>query len=289
MHRISRCSLRTILVVAAVVATPASASAAVVWNGNWDVGGIPHGTVCTGRSDSSTDQYDRVEELGNVKSATCGLLNFDTTRTRNGLGRSLHILMKGKSATGTSATQREQPSSKYTWNVDDKGTTDLWFGSSVWLGSGWYKDSMTTSKWATFHSWRSSAANGSMNTEIHPASDGVPHFWLRRNTVYSWPDGLGTDMMDLGPVPYGANGTDGGRWTDFVFHIRFSTTSSNALREAWVNGIYKGRKTSMNAVAGTHRFRAGVYQTTSIPQTRELWWDQVKVGTSYADVDPAAG
>ncbi|MDQ3870892.1 MAG: hypothetical protein M3301_04655, partial [Chloroflexota bacterium] len=185
--------------MAQLVALRPAPPPAPLWNGDWDVGGIPHGTVCpaTG-ADGPDDQYDRVEEDGNVNPATCGTVSLDTTRTRTGAGRSLHVVMKGSSETGTIATQREQPSSNYLWSVDDQGTTDLWFGSSLWLGKGWIKEYMTTTRWVTLHSWRSSAPNGSLNTEIHPAADGVPHFWLRRNTSYTWPDGLGTDMMDLG-------------------------------------------------------------------------------------------
>ena len=91
----------------------------------------------------------------------------------------------------------------------------------------------------------------------------------------------GLDKLDLGPIV-------SGRWMDFVCHIRWSTTSTNALRECWRDGVYMGASRTVNAVAGNrHYLRIGQYQETNIGHTRTTYFDNVRIGTSYAAVDPA--
>jgi hypothetical protein len=132
----------------------------------------------------------------------------------------------------------------------------------------------SSSQFLSLVSFRSDAANGSMNVDGHKG-----HLWLRRNTIFDWPDGLGTDMIDLGPITKG-------KWMNLTFHIKFSTTNVGALREVWRDGTFMGRKTTMNTVAGTHRFRVGVYQGTGVTQDRVLYVDNARIGTSRASVDP---
>ncbi len=112
-----------------------------------------------------------------------------------------------------------------------------------------------------------------------------PHMVLRRNTVKNsqgfYKDGKGLDKIDLGPIVTG-------KWMDFVCHIRWSTTSTNALRECWRDGVYKGASTTLNAVAANrHDLRVGQYQTTSIGHERTTFYDNVRIGTSYDAVDPS--
>jgi hypothetical protein len=108
---------------------------------------------------------------------------------------------------------------------------------------------------------------------------------LRRNTVQNskglYTDGLGLDKLDLGPIVTN-------KWMDFVCHIRWSTTSSNAVRECWRDGQYMGARTSRNAVAAKiHKFRIGQYQETNLLHTRTSYFDNVRIGTSYDAVDPS--
>ena len=58
------------------------------------------------------------------------------------------------------------------------------------------------------------------------------------------------------------------KWMDFVCHIRWSTTSTNALRECWRDGQYMGGRTTRNAVAPKiHKFRIGQSQETNLAHT----------------------
>ena len=113
----------------------------------------------------------------------------------------------------------------------------------------------------------------------------TPHMMLRRNSVKNkqgfYKDGKGLDKIDLGPIV-----TD--KWMDFVCHIRWSTTSTNALRECWRDGEYKGGSTSLNAVdTNPHTFRVGQYQITDIAHKRTTYIDNARIGTSYEAVDPS--
>ena len=107
---------------------------------------------------------------------------------------------------------------------------------------------------------------------------------LRRNTVQNskglYTDGKGLDKLDLGPIVTN-------QWMDFVCHVRWSTTSTNALRECWRDGQYMGGKTTRNAVAAnTHELRVGQYQETNLPHHRTRYFDNVRIGTSTTPSTP---
>ena len=271
-----------------------------LWNGGFDVGSVPEGTQgpsCgTGADDGPerrTDQYTAVDELGNT--ACTNEVSFTDERTRTeDSRRSLKIVMGANQ-------QREQTRSKFSWTPDDRGSVQHWYGFSLFYDSDWelgggLLDEVSADSWHSAASWRTSGANGSLNFsgdmdlnngngESFEVFD-TPHMVLRRNTIKNnqgfYTDGKGLDKIDLGPIVVG-------EWMDFVCHIRWSTTSTNALRECWRDGAYMGSRSSLNAVdAKPHIFRAGQYQTTAIDHQRTTYVDNVRIGTSYAAVDPAS-
>ena len=130
-------------------------------------------------------------------------------------------------------SQRAQAVANYFWTPDAKGSVDLWFSTSLYMPQEWDLNQVNTSssQFLSLVSFRSDAANGSMNVDGHKG-----HLWLRRNTIFKWPDGLGTDMIDLGPITKG-------KWMNLTFHIKFSTTNVGAVREVWRDGTFMGRKT----------------------------------------------
>lgn len=300
MHRHPRTVLTALAaaLVAAffVLAPPAQAAdTPLPWAGGFDVGGVPHGSngsSCgTGSADgpdSAADQYSSVQEMGNTNCTSSVAFVGDHLRTADSR-RALRIVIGPNQ-------QREALASKLTWTPDGTGRVDQWYGWSMMFGSDW-KLSELAHSWDDPISWRTTGANGSLNFSIDTNSTGdhskpqqtysTPHLSLRRNTVRNqqgfYGDGLGLDKIDMGPVVVG-------QWMDFVCHIRWSTTSSNAYRACWRGGKLMGERRSLNAVdSKPHHWRIEQYQDTNIPHPRTSWYDNVSAGTSYAQVDPSRG
>ncbi len=271
----------------------------VLWSGDFEAGGVPHGanglscgTGVADGPDSAVDQYASVEEMGNT--ACTNAVSFSGERTRTSDSRRALKLVMG------AAQQRELAASKFTWTPDDRGGVDQWYGFSMyydsdWLLGGGLLSEISGSSWHTPVAWRMDGDNGSLNfsgdMNMSNANGqpyqkfSTPHMVLRRNTVQNsrglYTDGQGLDKLDLGPIVTN-------KWMDFVCHIRWSTTSTNALRECWRDGQYMGGRTSRNAVAPKiHKFRIGQYQETNLAHTRTSYFDNVRIGTSYDAVDPS--
>jgi hypothetical protein len=233
-----------------------------------------------------------VEEQGNTACTGTVDLVRDPTRSA-GSERSLRVVIGANQ-------QREQLSSSYAWRPDDRGSVDEWYGFSMlyaedWDDAGGLREEVDETFWHNPIAFRVQGPNGSLNLSGDRDLDNangepfeefaVPHLVLRRNTVLNeqgfYDDGLGLDKIDLGPIVTG-------EWMDVVCHIRWSTTEQNALRECWRDGEHRGSSTSVNAVSSEpHRLRVGQYQTTEIGHRRTTYYDNVRVGTSYAAVDPS--
>jgi hypothetical protein len=247
--------------ILAASTSSASTTGTTLWNGDWEDGGVPRGVITGGGSGDSS--YLRVEQSGGP-----GTVSLATSPVAGGKYSGKFTMPAG--------SQRAQAVADYFWTPDAKGSVDLWFHTSLFMPQEWDLNQVNTSssQFLSLVSFRSDAANGSMNVDGHKG-----HLWLRRNTIFKWPDGLGTDMIDLGPITKG-------KWMNLTFHIKFSTTNTGAVREVWRDGTFMGRKTNANTVAGTHRFRVGVYQGTGVTQDRVLYVDNARIGTSRASVDP---
>ena len=271
----------------------------VLWNGDFERGGIPHGA--NGRScgigkadggDSARDQYSSIEEMGNTACTNRVALSGARTRTRDS-HRALKVTMGARQ-------QRELAKSKFGWRPNASGSVNQWYGFSLYYDKNWnlmggLRKEVSASDWIDPVGWRTQGKNGSLNfsgdMNLSNANGkaykkfSTPHMILRRNTVknneHFYKDGKGLDKLDLGPIVTG-------RWMDFVCHIRWSTSAHNALRECWRDGKYMGAKRSRNAVdTEVHHLRIGVYQETSVRHARTLYADNVRIGTSYAAVDPS--
>ena len=271
----------------------------LLWDGGFDSGGIPHGangprcdTGIADGPDAAVDQYTSVEQAGNTTCANKIDLVKDHTRTPDSKRALKIVLAPGE--------QREQPQSRFTWVPDDRGTVDQWYGFSFFYDDDWNQGGglakeVSGSYWHNPLAFRMDGDNGSLNfsgdMDLNNANGRsyekftTPHLILRRNTVQNanglYKDGAGLDKLDLGPIVTN-------KWMDIVCHIRWSTTATNALRECWRDGTYMGSRTTRNAVDNvTHRLRVGQYQTTEIKHSRTTYMDNVRVGTSYAVVDPS--
>jgi hypothetical protein len=143
-------------------------SGKVLWSGDFESGGVPHGanglSCGTGTADgpdSAADQYASVEEMGNTACTNAVSLSGVRTRTADSK-RSLRIVMGA-------AQQRELAASKFTWTPDDKGSVDQWYGFSIyydsadWLLGGGLASEVSGSSWHTPVAWRMDGDNGSLN------------------------------------------------------------------------------------------------------------------------------
>jgi len=285
--------------VVPMIATNPTPTGTVLWDGGFDMGGVPSGSggpdCGTGETDgpnSPADQYYEVDEVGNTACTNQVAILSGLTRTPDSK-RSLKVVLGANQ-------QREQPRSKFTWTPDNKGSADLWYGFSIyyekdWLLGGGLAKEVSGIYWHNPIAFRMEGDNGSLNFSGDMNMDNAngkpfktfsePHMILRRNSVKNqqgfYKDGLGLDKIDLGPIVVG-------KWMDFDCHIRWSTTTTNALRECWRDGVYMGKSTSLNTVAANkHTLRVGQYQTTNINHQRTTYFDNVRIGTSYAAVDPS--
>lgn len=267
----------------------------VLWDGGFEEGGIPegrNGPDCdTGTPGDGPAAYGSVEQEGNTECTNSVALAEEPTRTSDS-ERALEVVI-------AAGQQREQLQSTFVWTPDDAGGTDQWYGFSLYYADDWnlgggLAQEVSAQAWHNPVAWRTEGDNGSLNLSGDMDMDNdtgeafeefdTPHMVLRRNTVLEddgfYDDGLGLDKLDLGPIVTG-------EWMDFVCHIRWSTTSTNALRECWRDGVHMGERTSLNAVdTAEHRLRVGQYQTTAIDHERTTYVDNVRIGTSYEAVDP---
>ncbi len=291
------------LVVTGLVATvtadptPTGPAGRVLWDGGFETGGIPEGSggaSCTFDDSGASEAYASLQTEGNDACRDDVALTRERTRTADS-ERSLRVEM-------AAGQQREQLQSSYQWTPDADGSVDLWYGWSMyydvdWLGDDEELDEVSATDWHNPVAWRMEGDNGSLNLSGDLSLDNAdgrpfarfatPHLVLRRNTVQNergvYDDGRGLDKIDLGAIEVG-------HWMDLVCHVRWSTTSTNALRECWRDGRFQGGSRTRNAIAeDEHTFRVGQYQTTGITRDRTTYIDNVRIGTSYRAVDPARG
>lgn len=249
--------------------TASGADTGVSWDGGFDDGGVPAGTVTGGGTGSTT--YSSIQQWGGAGTSS---LVTDRRRTA-GSTRALKAVLPAGAA-------REQWVSSRTWTPDAKGTVDSWYGFSMYLDKDWDQGKglaaeVNGSSWFIPAEWRSAGTDGSLSL-TGASVGGKPRLELRRRGSFA--DGLGSDKIDAGPLV-----TE--RWMDFVVHVRWST-AGGAVRELWRDGVLLGRKTSSNATSSAvHALRIGPAQATSITHTRTTFVDNVLMGSSYAAVDPA--
>jgi hypothetical protein len=164
---------------------------------------------------------------------------------------------------------------------DGHAGQERWYGVSMYLGDDWLLEQLEKNRPLFL---------GTLGFRYTETDDNGPgsNIGVRREgptPIFSTsliPEGEGDDVGDqlLGPVAKN-------RWIDFVLHIRWSL-GADGLREVWRDGVNMGRYEGPTlALSSAFEHRMGVYQGTAVDHTRTLYWDNHRVGTSYAAVDPA--
>ena len=155
---------------------------------------------------------------------------------------------------------------------------ELWYGISMYLGDDWSLGQIVQNRQLFLGTF------GFRYTEVDDNGPGTGNIGARdvnglavhKTEVNGYPAGDTT----LGPVVTG-------QWVDWVVHIRWSR-GGDGLREIWRDGRqltrYEGPTLNLTS---SFEHRMGLYQGTEVDQTRTVYWDNHRVGTSYTAVDPS--
>jgi hypothetical protein len=234
------------------------------------------GTVLWGSDFENSDAsvYKTVRKEG---SGLRGTHAVTTERARTG-SRSMKMVLPPSTSSGT--VGRYQLVTNMPNGVNGQ---DRWYGFSMYLGNDWNLNQIVDNRqyflgMAGFR-YTGTTANGPGSNIGGRESATGPVFSTGTNLAGTVGEFTAGRYL-LGPVL-------SGRWIDVVTHVRWST-GGDGMRESWVNGVQMGRYDGATlGVASPFEHRMGIYQGTQVNQTRTLYWDNHRVGTSYAAVDPS--
>jgi uncharacterized protein (TIGR03382 family) len=145
-------------------------------------------------------------------------------------------------------------------------------GSERWYRwqTMWPADYPSDAPWQIFTQWH------------HSGSDGSPPmvFSVRGETVRMLAN---TEVVWTTPLARGL-------WHDFLFHVKWSPDASVGFVELWYDGVLALPKTftSTQFAGQTNYLKQGLYRDDTIASTASLFHDGMVVGTTRADVEPAA-
>jgi hypothetical protein len=234
-------------------------------------------------SDGVFPPYEAPLTEGNGRRATTRLV--DAPRKA---GRAVRFVMPPSRGVRRDTPNRMQlsPAGDLSW----RHGADVWYGISVYIGTNWklsqvvddrrHFASLFSFRWRDISRRKNGPGAGIKMSRVR--GDSRPRFVAERETRgWRYRDRGGRDSIDLGPVVKR-------RWIDFVVHIRWSATRRGGIREYWRDGRLMGRSRLRNM--GTDSpviHRMGLYQGTAVDHQRTLYWDNHRVGRSYAEVDPS--
>lgn len=99
---------------------------------------------------------------------------------------------------------------------------------------------------------------------------------------------IGQSAPGAPPRQLGARPVRRGAWTDLVFHVRWST-GQDGFVEAWLDGrpFTGGKKYGPTLYSPVSNYlRLGLYRGKGVPTTNHVFYDEVRLGDSYAAVAP---
>lgn len=159
--------------------------------------------------------------------------------------------------------------------LEPAGAFERWYGVSFYLPTDYVTDTAPEA----IIQWHEYSGTASPHFALWTMNN---HFWI----VY---DGIAT--VDLGVYTKNV-------WNDFVFHMRWNSTSSGTF-DAWYNGAHVvNNKTGANMPVDTHGpyLKTGIYKwywkkypTQSQTTQRILYIDELRIGNAsatYEDVVP---
>ena len=163
-----------------------------------------------------------------------------------------------------------------------KAGEDRWYGFSVYLGNDWDLTQVNNGR-----DYFMASLVGFRYTQTPDNGPGTGN----------WGGRVVDGVRLFSGATILANGDDAGRisgmplvkgqWVDFVQHIKWSR-GSDGFREVWQNGVKLGRYDGVTVgTDSVFEHRIGLYEGTQVNHTRTTYFDNHRVGTSYAAVDPS--
>ncbi len=231
--------------------------------------------AATFEGDDDLSEYSTVETKGAGEEAD---LTVSSKRARDG-SKAARLSVPPSTSVGGASRNQSVADAPLARDGDD-----LWYGVSIWIGNSWDVSEISRGpdefvnivgfRWAEDADKYNGPGNGIGATRV----DGTPMF--TSSTIVGGP-GESTGTTSLGPVVQA-------EWIDWVIHVKWST-EDDGLREIWRDGVkvatYRGPTMSRDLPV---RHRIGLYQGSEIDHERILYWDNHRIGRSYADVDPSA-
>lgn len=168
---------------------------------------------------------------------------------------------------------------------------DRYFGWSLYVPSaGW-----ATGAWQIAGQWHSNVNNGDAWDSASPPltfvlgnsnfGADVTHWYIGGGS--SNPANIPWWSYDLGAIAFDT-------WVDFVVHAKFTTVQANCVLRAWVNGVKLVDLSPppyqlLYATTGDryNYWKVGYYRDGTMTNTASLYWDNVRIGGTYASVDPS--
>jgi Polysaccharide lyase len=162
--------------------------------------------------------------------------------------------------------------------VGNAGMGEYWYGWSVYIPSDWDENlPNSTGHWVNITQW-------------HNAT-GVPLYLNLRGNEVSFVHNSQLTGADLFPGKIiGSVDSMLGKWTDFVAHINWST-STNGYFKIWMNGVQVVNWTGVTVPTGSGNpyWKAGFNYASD--ESRVMYVDEMRMGdsgSSFDEVDPAA-
>ncbi|MBA3529820.1 MAG: heparin lyase I family protein [Propionibacteriaceae bacterium] len=199
---------------------------------------------------------------------------------------------------GSRCLKITQPAPTRTSNTDDIGRyqlgantgnasegQDRWYGWALQYAPGWDISQLASGRQYFLGTggfrYTATSANGPGGNlgATHNAADANKPYWYSSIDLASIVGGTKVGGMFLGPIVVG-------QWVTFVQHVRWSTGSGGNVewfRDGMKMGEYNGPTFGQTSPA---EFRVGIYEGTNVNADRTILYDNVRIGTSRAAVDP---
>lgn len=176
-------------------------------------------------------------------------------------------------------------------NLAVREGTERFFGWSVFFSS----TNWATGAWQIFGQWHANVNSGDAWDSASPPliiAGGGNNF--SQNPTHWYVAGAGSDPLstpywsfDLGVIPFDS-------WQDVVVRARFSTTLANCILQVWLNGTKVVDAVPPPAVllfpttsADRYNYwKVGYYRDSAIVSVATVYFDNVRIGGTYASVDP---
>jgi len=177
-------------------------------------------------------------------------------------------------------------SGSYRLGNEGREGTEYWYAWSVLIPDGYQYVARSKRSWQIMGQWHDQPDPGQRPTGYSPP---ISVHYRSSGAAQSLSVHYGL-IQRGGPIQVMDAPIEKGKWVDLMFHIRFSRGSDGFL-EAWKDGVMLASANGATRITGTNMFndqpnylRLGLYRGEGQTQTNSLYYDEIKVATSKADL-----